>query len=68
MAMDDILDDSLDDKICDVMYCTDCGNNPAMLPRWTGKENWYIGICNTCNTGNAEFVLDPETPEEASGV
>ena len=65
--MDNYIDISVD-KICEHMYCTECGNKTIYLPRWTGQENYYIGICNTCKNDNAEFVYDNETPEEKAGV
>ncbi len=47
-----------EDKICEHIYCTTCGESPKVWPIWSGKENWYAGECDTCNE-YAEFVLDP---------
>ena len=47
-----------EDKICEHIYCTTCGESPKVWPVWSGKENWYAGECDTCDE-YAEFVLDP---------
>ena len=38
--------------------CTKCGEKPKMMPRWTGKENSYVGYCPHCDNEDAEFVGD----------
>ena len=61
--LDEMEYDATQDKICDSMYCTECGNSPKIWPIWSGKENWYAGECDTCND-YAEFYLDPEDRSE----
>ena len=55
--------DAKQDSIIEHIYCTKCGDTPETWPIWTGKENWYAGECNTCNT-HAEFALEPEDRSE----
>ena len=38
--------------------CTKCGEQPKIMPIWSGKENWYYGHCPTCNNDPSEFVGD----------
>ena len=34
--LDDMEYDVMQDKICDSMYCTECGNSPKIWPIWSG--------------------------------
>ena len=52
--------DLIDDRICESMYCTKCGENtPNMMPMWTGNENWYEGHCKCTPNKIQEFVYSP---------
>ena len=42
----------------DLPRCTKCGEKPITMPRWTGKENSYVGYCPHCDNEEAEFVGD----------
>ena len=46
----------LDHEESEKPRCTKCGNKPEMIPKWTGKENWFEGHCPTCKNDKAEFV------------
>jgi hypothetical protein len=61
--MEEMEFEAREDKICEHMHCTKCGNIPKVWPMWSGKENWYAGECDTCND-HEEFYLDLEDRSE----
>ena len=56
--MDEIEWDAMEDKICEHILCTACGNSPEVWPIFV-KDNWYAGECDTCNK-YSEFYFNPE--------